>query len=369
MNNHGFFFSFDNATGKFRVEVTEPTFGNSKVATTNIAGWDSGMPRMMSFTWNSASRAITIYIDGILIANTTANVGGIYIPFNELVNIGTGSVQQIIVWDGVQTQAVLQEIYRGSTAQFPSTTAQRFTGIIQNTPFSTALTSPPSAPASSVIEITDDAPRVASELQIVADSEYAPLFVDKAGVVTLYNQNQIRTQTRSIVSQATYGAGGIAIGPEVALQYDGDSMRNQASITMSGGGVYIKDNATSQTAMGVAEQSLSTQVSTLADAVDIGNIVTGWGGQVYPKADPFEVVLSPSASADWNTTLARELNDRITLVVQPPTGSAITVPMLISRISHSVVPGEWRTTFEGSARWAAVFILNSSRLGGTDLLG
>jgi hypothetical protein len=369
MNNHGFFFSFDNATGKFRVEVTEPTFGNSKVATTNIAGWDSGMPRMMSFTWNNASRAITIYIDGILIANTTANVGGIYIPFNELVNIGTGSVQQVIVWDGVQTQAVLQEIYRGSTAQFPSTTAQRFTGIIQNTPFSTALTSPPSAPASSVIEITDDAPRVASELQIVADSEYAPLFVDKAGVVTLYNQNQIRTQTRSIVSQGTYGAGGIAIGPEVALQYDGDSMRNQASITMSGGGVYIKDNATSQTAMGVAEQSLSTQVSTLADAVDIGNIVTGWGGQVYPKADPFEVVLSPSASADWNTTLERELNDRITLVVQPPTGGAITVPMLISRISHSVVPGEWRTTFEGSARWAAVFILNQSRLNSTDLLG
>jgi hypothetical protein len=27
------------------------------------------------------------------------------------------------------------------------------------------------------------------------------------------------------------------------------------------------------------------------------------------------------------------------------------------------------TTLEGSARWAAVFILNQSRLGGTDLLG
>jgi hypothetical protein len=119
--------------------------------------------------------------------------------------------------------------------------------------------------------------------------------------------------------------------------------------------------------MGVAEQSLSTQVSTLADAVDIGNIVTGWGGQVYPKADPFDVVLSPTA--DWSNALNRELNDRITLVIQPPTGSAINTQMLLSSIRHSVVPGEWRTTFEGSARWAAVFILNQSRLNGTDLLG
>jgi hypothetical protein len=144
-------------------------------------------------------------------------------------------------------------------------------------------------------------------------------------------------------------------------------MRNEANITMSGGGVYIGKNTTSVTAYGAAQESLDTQVSTLADATDIGNIVTGWGGQVYPKADPFEVVLSPSA--DWSNALNRELNDRITLVVSPPTGNSITTPMLVSRISHSVVPGEWRTTFEGSARWAAVFILNTSTLGGTDLLG
>jgi hypothetical protein len=43
--------------------------------------------------------------------------------------------------------------------------------------------------------------------------------------------------------------------------------------------------------------------------------------------------------------------------------------MLLQRVVHSVVPGEWRTTFEGSARWAAVFIVGVSAIGGTDLLG
>jgi hypothetical protein len=217
------------------------------------------------------------------------------------------------------------------------------------------------------LDITDDAPPTSSELQKVADSEYAPLFVDRSGVLTLYYQNQIRTQTRSIVSQGTYGNGGIAIGQDVAIAYDGDSMRNTAAVTMSKGGVYEQSNATSVTAYGAAEASIDTQVASLDNAQAIGNIVTGWGGQVYPKADPFEVVLSPSA--DWSNALDRELNDRITLVIQPPTGNAITTPMLLSRVSHSVVPGEWRTTFEGSARWAAVWIWGTSRYGGTDLLG
>jgi hypothetical protein len=183
----------------------------------------------------------------------------------------------------------------------------------------------------------------------------------------MYNQNQIRTQTRSVVSQGTYGTGGYAIGQNVAIAYDGDSMRNKASVQMSGDGFFAQNNSSSQTAYGVAEESLTTQVQTIANAQSVANIVTGWGGQVYPKADPVEVVLSPTA--DWSNALDRELNDRITLVVSPPTGNAITTPMLLSSIRHSVVPGEWRTTFEGSARWAAVFILNKSTLGGTDLLG
>ena len=365
--NMFYWFGFNTTTGKFYVEVGEGSFSNSRVASTNISGWDAGMPRMFSFSYNNSTRAIVMYIDGLVVATTNVDSANIYVAFPEAVNIGYGSVQQLIVWDGVQTQAVLQNIFKYSTVNLPETTAARFTRLIAETQFPASLTSGPSAPASSVLDITDDAPKLAGELQKVADSEYAPLFVDRSGVVTLYYQNQIRTQSRSIVSQGTYGTGGYSIGQDVSIAYDGDSMRNEANVTMSGGGVYIGKNTTSVTAYGAAQESIDTQVSSLADAQDIGNIVSGWGGQVYPKADPFEVVLSPSA--DWSNALDRELNDRITLVVSPPTGNSITTPMLIQRVTHSVVPGEWRTTFEGSARWAAVFIVNQSLVGGTDLLG
>ena len=360
-------FEYESTTSAYRLYMLDYNSSVQRIWYTTQQ-FDGGAPRMLSFTFNGTTKAITFYVNGVLQTMTTVAPTGIFpFPSGEGYFLGSGQTQQFIVWDGIQTEAVFQNIYKYSTVNLPETTAARFTRLIAETAFPASLTSGPSAPASSVLDITDDAPKLASELQRLADSEYAPLFVDRSGVVTLYYQNQIRTQTRSIVSQGTYGSGGYSIGQDVAIAYDGDSMRNQASITMSGGGVYVKDNATSQSTYGAAQESLDTQVSSLANAQAIGNIVTGWGGQVYPKADPVEVVLSPNA--DWSNALDRELNDRITLVVAPPTGNTITTPMLVSRISHSVVPGEWRTTFEGSARWAAVFIINQSLIGGTDLLG
>ena len=351
---------------KWQVQVTNAAGTQLTVTTTNL--YTDTEPHHIAFTYNSGAVSGVLYIDGFAVA--TSSTTGSSVPSIAVVesfNFGLGSFQEVAIFPSILTLAQVQTIVRLSEATAQETTAARFTRLIANTQFPASLTSTASAPASAVLDLTPGGVKVASELQLTADSEYAPLFVDRSGVVTLYNQNQIRTQTRSVVSQGTYGAGGIAIGPDVAIAYDGDSMRNEASIQMSGQGFYNQDNATSQTTFGVAEESLTTQVQTFANAIGIANIVTGWGGQVYPKADPFDVVLSPSA--DWSNALNRELNDRITLVIQPPTGSAITTPMLLSSIRHSVVPGEWRTTFEGSARWAAVFILNKSTLGGTDLLG
>jgi len=357
---------FDDSTGKYVVIITNNTTLGIRVYESNST-FEGGAPFNLACTFDIGTSAFQMYLNGVALASTLSTFTTTTGLFYEGITLTRGEYQQVIVFHSVLTAAQIQQIYNLSIANFPETTAARFTRLIGLTSFPTALTSPPSAPASSVLDFTDDAPTLTSELQKVADSEYAPLFVNRSGVLTLYNQNQIRSQTNSIVSQATYGSGGVSIGQEVAISYDGDSMRNVANVTMSQGGVYIKENTSSVSAYGAAEASVDTEVGLFANAEQIGNIVSGWGGQVYPKADPFDVVLSPNN--DWASTLDRELNDRITLVVQPPTGNAISNQMLLSRVAHSVVPGEWRTTFEGSARWAAVFILNQSTLNGTDLLG
>jgi hypothetical protein len=368
INNHGFSMYYQNSTGKFVVEVTEPSFSNTKVCATDISGWDSGTARMLSFTWNSSTRAITFYIDGLLIATTTTNSAGIVVPFNELVNIGTGSVQQIIVWTGVQTQAVLQEIYKYSTVALGETTSARFQRLIAQTSFPASLTSYPASPASSVLDITDDAPATTQELKLVAASEYAPLFVSKNGTLTLFQQMQQFTQTKSVTSQVTYGTGGSKMGQIFELMPDGDSIRNVANVSMSQGGVYVQENATSVNNYGAASQTVTTQVQTLANAQSIAQLVTGLGGNIYPRLSPIDVVLDSAAA--WSPTLALELCDRITVNAQPPSGgNVINVPMLVQSIKHTGTPGYWQTTLEGSARWAAVFIIGQSLIGGTDLIG
>ena len=330
--------------------------------------FDGGTARMVSFTFNGTTKAITFYLDGVAQTMTTLGTTGIIpFPVAEGYFLGAGQTQQFIVWDGIQTQAVIQAVYKYSTVSFNETTAERFNRLIGETSFPASMTSPPSAPASRVLDLTDDAPMTTTELQKVADSEYAPLFVNSSGILTLYNQTQIWNQLPSISSTGTYGNGGYAIGPETTIAYDGDSMRNVANVSMSQGGVYVKKNTSSISRYGASEASVDTEVATLANAQAIGNIVTGWGGNVYPKIDPFDVVLSPNG--DWSNALGRELNDRITVVITPPTGNSISTELLLSRVTHSAVPGEWRTTFEGSARWAALFKLNQSRLDGTDLLG
>lgn len=356
---------FNQTTGKYVVEIGDVASGLTRTFTTNDT-YDSGTPRFFLFQFDPTSKAFSFYIDGISVANTATTAGAVLIN-TESVILDNGQFQQVCVFPSLLSATQIQNIYNYSLANFPETTTARFNRLIAETPFSATLTSAPPSPASAVLAITNDAPTTASELGKVAESEYAPLFVNKAGTVTLYSQSQIRSQTKSIVSQATYGSGGLPIGTDIQLQYDGDSMRNVANVEMSGGGVYIQTNSSSVTTYAEAEQFVSTQVSSLDDAVAIADIVEGFGGIVYTKASPVQVVLSPNES--WASTLGLELWERFTLVVAPPTGASISKPMLTTRISHAVTPERWSTTLEGSNRWASVFIIGTSTLGGTDLLG
>ena len=356
---------YDQNTGKYVVEVSDVGAGNIKILTTTNT-YDNSTARHIASTFNATTKAQELYIDGVLVPTTTTTTGAILFGA-ESVTLDNGQFQQVCVFTSRLTQAQIQTIYNYSLANFPETTAARFTRLIAETPFPASLTQTATAPVNSVLDITNNAPPVTSELRTVALSEGGPLFVSKNGTLTMFNQNQIFFQTKSVVSQVTYGSGGSKMGEDVQITSDGDSMRNQVFVSMSGGGVYQKDNATSITTYGIASMSLDTQVQTLANAESLGQITSSFGGNIYPDLTPVDVVLS--ADELWKPTLDLELNERITVNIAPPTGNVISTPMLVQRITHDVVPGYWQTTLDGSARWAAVFILDQSLLDGTDLLG
>lgn len=368
MGNCAFDITFESATSTYFFNVFN-YYDSRQHGFRTVSTFDGGTPRHLAFSYNPVTDALLFYVDGTLQSMTEPVHTGTF-PFtvNEAIVFGTGQLQQFVVWNSIVAGSVFQEIYKYSIVNLPETTTARAQRIIAQTPFSSSLTSFPTSPASSVLDITDNAPAASEELRIVAASEGAPLFVSKNGTVTMFQQLQQFSQTASVTSQVTYGTGGADMGQVFELMPDGDSVRNVANITMSQGGVYTQENTTSVAAYGTASESVETQVQTYGNAQSLGNIITGWGGYVYPRLSPVDVVLD--SANPWSPTLALELCDRITINAQPPSGgNAITVPMLVQNIQHQAVPGFWQTTLQGSARWAAVFIIGQSLIGGTDLLG
>jgi hypothetical protein len=352
--------------GQYRFRIRTTTLGYEWFSTAKSLT----EPHHVVFTYNAGTGQGLVYIDGLPEAPARATFTTLFSPFtSEQISLFTGEYQHVASFNKVLTPTEATTVYQYSLNQLSETAAQREARIIAYTPYSASLTN--FAGTQPVLDLPSDMSNATQQLQAAAKSEYAPLFVNKAGTLTSYSRNQIRSQVKSIVPQASYGNGvgffGNKIGSELELQYAGDSMRNIADVSCGTAGTVTVTNTSSVNTYGSAEETVSTVLGTLSSATDVGQIVSGWGGQVYPKASPTQVVMSPDAS--WTSTLALELFDRFTLDVAPPTGSAITTPMLASRIAHSVTPERWVTTLEGSARWAAVFILNQSRLGGTDLLG
>jgi hypothetical protein len=102
-------------------------------------------------------------------------------------------------------------------------------------------------------------------------------------------------------------------------------------------------------------------------AETLGNLLVGFSKEPTPVLDPVRVNVADT-SAGWDSVLALELLDRITVNVVPRVGSMIVLKQIVQAIEHNVTPGTWQTTLTGSTRFTNPFIIGESLLGGSDLL-
>ena len=355
-------------TGKFNFEVASGGGGSPNTWTTTTVSniTNNSEPLHIACAWTASSKTAKIYINGVDAtgARTTSTAFIVLGANTDVIQISQGPVQQVIVWTSAISHATIQTIVKYSTASFSETTAQRVARIIAETPFSRSLVN--AQGTQNILEITDNAPFAGPELQITAQTEGGPLFVNRYGTIVqmaLYTQF---TSANSFTSQATYGSTGTALQPEVTIAYDASSYRNALNVSMSGGAVVKTAGVVGSGIYGESTQEWPTYAATYSGAKLVGNVLVGLGQYIYPMFEDFQVVLSGGNL--WNTTLGLELIERITVKVQPPTGNLITQDLQVSSIQHSVVPGQWQTTLNGSARWAADFRLDYSVLNGPDVI-
>ena len=356
---------FANGNQSLTVWVQNNGGGNRWINTTLIGlGYE---PHHVMLVWNETSKAISWFIDGIdQSGTTTMDYSGIAPYSNDYWQVAGTNIQQLCAWGTNLAIGTAQLIYKLSSAQFAENTTNRVAGIIAQTPFSSSLVSTSYAPVGSVLDITDDAPFVTPELQLVANSEGSPIFVNKSGVITLYNRYEQFSRNNGFYSQGTFGSGGIGMGQDVTIAPGGDSMRNSINVSASSGQVYTVTNTASQSDKGAATQSWDTQTYITTDTKQLGQMVLGFGAQVYPQLSELEVGVTSDAS--WGTVLALEFWDRITVNVQPPSGNVISLSPYVQRIRHTFVPGRWQTFLGTSVRWGSAFRIDYSYINGPDVI-
>lgn len=204
-------------------------------------------------------------------------------------------------------------------------------------------------------------------LRILEVSEQGALFADENGDVNFASAHNYVYETRSRVSQATFGSGSLTF-ESIEIDYDADDVVNTVTLTRQGSTEQSDSDATSISTYGAREYSKTG----LANASD-GDVLAIASHIVNRFADPTVrirgIMFHPQKHADlMSQALSRRLRDRITVTFSPAGGgSAISQECFITGIKHDIKPQTGMvTTFQlEDAEWSDGWILGDS----SDALG
>ena len=354
-----------------RISAYVSTSGGTVVSSkssTNASYAINDRPVFVTATYVRSTGVVSLFINGVeqtgaaTTASVNANVTPVAVMYMELV-----TTQEVSVIARAISAAEALALYNVNNNNILETSAVRMTRLLNYTPWDASLRSITTTPVATVGGLSTPGSNLVAEMQLVNNSEDGDLFVTRAGIIKFTDRNYVYTNTTSNTSQATFANGSIPFEPSVQINYDAAAIRNDITVTFTGGGQTSTTNTSSVTAYGTNAMNTQTQLSTQAQAATLAAYEATVNGQLLTNISPLSVGVT-AQTADWTTLMQLDLLDRYTLTVQPPSGNSISQTELINRIEHRIVPGQWQMTVDGSARYTAWFILDKSTLNGTDLL-
>jgi hypothetical protein len=238
---------------------------------------------------------------------------------------------------------------------------------MQETSVSASLYNITTTPEATVSEIPVTG-LVVTELQKVSNSEGGELFINKAGVLQFTNRSYAPAQGASAdVITFDDSPGSNPYGQNLDVEYTADDISNDLVVTFSGGGSVRQTNTASQTSSGVVSTTIDTYLSSITGATDLATYEIAIRSVLKPQVSAIEASVARTET-QWYDILNLELLSPFTITRTPPAGTVFTQKMIVNSISHDISPSGWRTSIQGSARYANWFVLDTSALDGPDLL-
>lgn len=190
-----------------------------------------------------------------------------------------------------------------------------------------------------------------SQLKSIVDAEQGRLYMGADGKVVLRSRTWQRYNTKAISSQATFGDSGSEIRySEIGIEAQSlQFVRNQCTVSTTGGASVTYEDDDSITAYGVRTDSVSSVPLNLVDAYNLAiHRVTQWA-QPLDRIPAITIQMLSTEGAGVATTipavLALDLGYRVTVNRRPQSvGSAITGYFTVEGIQHSIGSGMWTVT-------------------------
>ena len=353
-------------TGKIKAQVVSGANESSREST-NAGYIQNSPPIFVTATYTKSTQAVAFYINGVAQTGTATTSANVFTSPIRTALAYKVQMQEFAVYATALSAAQALALYNVNVLNLTETSAARMTRLLGYTSWDASLTSITPFPVATVGALSPSNSNLVAEMQTVNNSEDGELFVNRAGTIQFEDRAAVYGNPNYNTSQATFASGSIPFQPSVQINYDAAAIRNDITVTFSGGGQTSTTNATSVSAYGTNAMNTGTQLSTQAQAVTLAAYQATVNGQLLTNISPVSVGVT-GVTADWTTLLQLDLMYRYTITVQPPTGNSISQAELINRIEHHIVPGQWQMTVDGSARYSSWFILDKSSLNGTDLL-
>jgi hypothetical protein len=210
---------------------------------------------------------------------------------------------------------------------------------------------------------------VLNYMQLIARSEIGFLWADADGVLTFRN----RTVPGTVASSATFGTGGIAY-QAIGAKY-GEFLFSRVGVDRAGGTkqtAQVSDLTTWQAANGSPRTLSLTNLLLASDAQSLAlanYLLTQYSTPTWQVSE-LGVELAPLSNADTNTMLSLDIGSVVTVNFTPnDIAPAITQKCLVQGVQHEIVPGSHRMTLSLIAAPVALFVVGSSLVDGTDVVG
>jgi hypothetical protein len=342
---------------------------------------NDGRPHLICVTGDGVgAEPVMIYIDGAE-DEVTASGAGYYDMAVEYIGdagsaplttptVFAGSIQDVAFWNELLPAAALATLWDYCNGYLEQTTSSAMFRFAQEADFPLAwLDSGGVDTVNYTGQFIFGGRTVLEAVQEVERTEQGRIFAAKDNTITLLHRYWTSEETRGTTVQVTFSDDGNDVG-YTTFGYGATDLDiiNDVTVTAAQRGRGRAIDVASAGEHGGQSTTIDTLLTSSALATSMAQGLVAQRAYPLNRLTPILVTSVPDSL--WDNVLNLELGDRIKAEITPMgTGSQVVEELTLEQISWSIDAAQWQLTVIGAPVPPDFFVVGSSLVDGTDVIG